>query len=96
MDSAIGFPNTHPVDSAIQRGPGKYKTDHCKNERSPGDEVDSSQQPLLSAVLSKARKKKYGERKYQLELRKQSVTLSLFETNPRYFKGGGKYALGLR
>ena len=26
----------------------------------------------------------------------KSVTLSLFETNPRYFKGGGKYALGLR
>ena len=68
----------------------------CNNESSPGDEVDSSQQPLLFAVLSKARKKKYGERKYQLELREQSVTLSLFETNPRYFKRGGKYALGLR
>ena len=57
MDSAIGFPNTHPVDSAIQRGPGKYKTDHCKNERSPGDEVDSSQQPLLSAILSRREKR---------------------------------------
>ena len=35
----------------------------CNNESSPGGEVDSSQQPLLFAVLSKARKKKYGERK---------------------------------
>ena len=68
----------------------------CNSESNPGDEVDSSQQPLLFAVLSKARKKKYDERKYQLELREQSVTLSLFETNPRYFKRGGKYALGLR
>ena len=66
------------------------------NESSPGDKIDSSQQPLLFAVLSKARKKKYGERKCELELREQSVTLSLFETNPRYFKGGGKYVLGLR
>ena len=32
---------------------------NCNNESSPGDEVDSSQQPLLSAVLTRARKKKY-------------------------------------
>ena len=30
----------------------------CNNESSPGEEFDSSQQPLLFAVLSKARKKK--------------------------------------
>ena len=82
QDFALKFPNSRDLESI--------------NREKPCGRGWFFPEALAVRNLVKARKKKYGERKYQLELRQRSVTLSLFETNPRYFKGGGKYALGLR